>query len=76
MTDAAAPGAPDFRIVTPGITDDEVAAVTAVLQAALEELAAAEGANTVRTVSAWERSQRSVRTPITPGPGKWRSFEG
>ena len=67
---------PDLRIISRAVTADEIAAVTAVVQGALEELAAAEDVKGGRRVSAWERSQRSIRTTITPGPGKWRSFEG
>ena len=67
---------PELRIVSRNVTADEVAAVTAVLHGALEELAASEEANAGRRVSAWERSQRAVRGTLSPGAGKWRSFEG
>ena len=53
---------------------EEVAAVTAVLSAALEELADANARESVVTTSAWQRGQRNIRQPIHPGPGAWRSF--
>ena len=67
---------PPLRIVSRNVTDDEIAAVTAVLQAALEEHAALNDAHEGTSVSAWERSTRGLRSTLTPGPGKWRSFEG
>ena len=61
--------------VTAGNPDDlELAAVTAVLTAALEELAAESGARKDAGPSAWERSQKSLRQPLSPGNGAWRSF--
>lgn len=66
----------DLRIVSKGATTEEVAAVTAVLQAALDELAANLDAEARPVVSAWQRSQRGVRGPLRPGPGAWRSFSG
>jgi hypothetical protein len=57
-------------------TSAEVAAVTAVVSAALEELADENARQSATVVSAWQRSQRSVRGPITPGYGAWRAFSG
>jgi ribosomal protein S12 methylthiotransferase accessory factor YcaO len=71
-----APPAGDLRIVSPGATPEEIAAVTAVLRAALEELAAAHERDGVPVVSAWQRSQRPIRATVTPGVGAWRSFSG
>jgi hypothetical protein len=73
-----APDAPaaDLRIVSTGASTEEVAAVTAVLTAALQELADDLGAAGAPRVSAWQRSQRPVRAQITPGPGSWRGFSG
>lgn len=65
-----------IRIVSHGADAADVAAVTAVLTAALDELAAAQAAEGGVTVSAWQRSQRQLRTPLTPGAGAWRSFSG
>ncbi len=67
---------PDLRIVSAGAQPDEVAAVTAVLRGALDELAAGLEVDGEPTVSAWRRSQRPIRAPITPGRGAWRSFAG
>ncbi len=64
---------PRLRVVSRNATTAEIAAVTAVLTAALEELANGQSAEGPR-VSAWQRSQRDLRKPITPGPGAWRSF--
>ncbi|HOB56410.1 MAG: acyl-CoA carboxylase subunit epsilon [Microbacteriaceae bacterium] len=63
-----------FRIISKNATDEEIAAVSAVLQVALDELAAAQGPDDGPVVSAWNRSQRGLRSPLTPGPGAWRSF--
>ncbi len=67
------PGA-SIRVVSRGATDSEIAAVTAVLTAALDELAAANDAETPAGPTAWQRSQRTLRTPLTPGPGAWQRF--
>ncbi|MBK4348883.1 acyl-CoA carboxylase subunit epsilon [Lacisediminihabitans sp. G11-30] len=60
-------------------TPTELAAVTAVVLAMVEEaqdeehaLAAAASAHTGQ--SAWQRSQRPIRRPLRPGFGAWRSF--
>lgn len=63
---------PDIRIVSTGATDEEVAAVTAVIAASLEELAGAQHVDEGTRVSAWARSQRPVRAPLRPGAGAWR----
>ena len=77
MTASAADGAPaTLRILSPGATEEEVAAVTAVLHSALDELAGGMSVEGEARVSAWQRSQRSVRAPLTPGPGAWRDFSG
>lgn len=65
-----------IRIVSSNATDAEIAAVTAVLTAALDELAAAQAAESAVPVSAWQRNQRQLRTPLVPAAGAWRSFSG
>jgi hypothetical protein len=60
---------------SPNATD--LAAVTAVLAGVLEELAAEQGRLEQQAASsAWERSQRTVRAPLHPQAGAWRSFSG
>ena len=54
----------------------DLAAVTAVLEAAVEEAADENARLAVTGPSAWQRSQRSVRTPVHPAHGAWRSFAG
>jgi gamma-glutamyl:cysteine ligase YbdK (ATP-grasp superfamily) len=65
-----------IRIVSRNTTDNDVAAVTAVLQAALTELADAEDAHPSESRSGWSRSQRDIRSRLEPGAGAWRSFSG
>lgn len=64
----------DIRVVSPNATPEEIAAVTVVITQALDELAEELGAAAAPGVSAWQRSQRSLRRPLSPGPGAWRSF--
>jgi hypothetical protein len=66
----------DIEILSGNPDADDMAAVTAVLAGVLEELAAEQGRRQQATTSAWERSQRTVREPVHPGPGVWRSFSG
>ena len=66
--------APEFRIVSGNPSPEELAAVTAVLSGVLEELSAEQGRRADSGPTAWEISQRPIRTPITPGPGAWRGF--
>jgi len=75
--DAALEATPaHLRIVTSGVTPEEVAAVTAVVEAALEELAAEMTADSAPPVSLWHRGPSSVRGTLRPGSGEWRSFTG
>ncbi|MET1017455.1 MAG: acyl-CoA carboxylase subunit epsilon [Leifsonia flava] len=66
----------DITFITQGVTDEEAAAVTAVLSAMLAEESA--GATTAPPAgqNAWQRSQRALRQPLTPGSGQWRGFSG
>jgi hypothetical protein len=70
-TDAAATS---FTIVAGDPTPAEVAAVTAVLGAALEEIASDHDRESSTGTSAWQRSQRAIRTPIVRGHDAWRGF--
>ncbi|MEP6843711.1 MAG: acyl-CoA carboxylase subunit epsilon [Pseudolysinimonas sp.] len=62
----------DIRITGGDPTDDEIAALTAVLSVALDELSGDSRRRQRLTPTAWERSQRAVRTPLTPGA--WQGF--
>ena len=57
-------------------TAAEVAAVTAVLAATLEEARGNAAAQDRPVISAWQRSQRPLRRVLHPGAGQWRGFSG
>jgi len=65
---------PELRILTPSATEEDIAAVTAVLRAALDELASQSAMENNVLPSAWQRSQRPMRSGITPGASTWRTF--
>ena len=73
IPDAPAPG---LRIVGGNPTPAELAAVTAVLTAVLDELSSEHEKLAESGPDAWQRSQRPIRTQLTPGRGAWRSFSG
>jgi hypothetical protein len=62
----------DIRITGGHPSDEDIAALTAVLTVALDELAGDHRRRQRLTPSAWERSQRGVRTPLIPGT--WKTF--
>jgi Acyl-CoA carboxylase epsilon subunit len=64
-----------LRIIAGSPTSQELAAVTAVLAAALDE-AAAEQVQDAPRRSAWDRTGIPLRTTLQPGPGAWRGFTG
>ena len=64
----------DIQITGGSPTAEEVAAVTAVLQASLAELAAEQELLSAAGPTAWQRSQRQLRSPLHPGQGAWRGF--
>ena len=66
---------PDLRVLSESATDEDIAAVSAVIEATLAELAD-DAADVTPGQSAWQRSQRSMRTPLRQGPGEWRAFPG
>jgi len=68
-----------FRVISGDPTPTELAAVTAVVLALVEEAqdeeyALAAAASVRSGQSAWQRSQRAVRRPLRPGFGAWRGF--
>ncbi|MHC5795214.1 acyl-CoA carboxylase subunit epsilon [Lacisediminihabitans sp. FW035] len=73
--DGDAGTAPEFDVVAGSPTAEELAAVTAVITSMIEEVEDGRRAEGPR-VSAWQRSQRSIRAPLHPGAGAWRSFSG
>ncbi|MBG6239522.1 hypothetical protein IWX78_002509 [Mycetocola sp. CAN_C7] len=64
----------DVHILRGSPTPDEIAAVTAVLTTAVVEEAANADAVPTNGPSAWQRSQRVMRSPLTAGAGRWRNF--
>ena len=74
MTPSTGSGQADIRVVSRSATPEDIAAVTVVVTQALAELADELGAEAGPGVSAWQRSQRQLRTPLSPGPGAWRGF--
>lgn len=70
MSDAA------FSILSGNPTPEELAAVTAVLEALFEEQIENDRHAEHRGQSAWQRSQRGLRATLAPGYGAWRSFGG
>jgi hypothetical protein len=76
---SAEQGAPlELRFVAGSPSDEEIAAVAAVLGAAIEELSArgGDGSGSRRASgSAWSRSQRDLRVTLRPGPGRW-AYQG
>ena len=65
--------ASDIVFSTRSVTPAETAAVSAVLTAAIAEAASAELAAPAHP-SAWQRSQRRLRSPLPHGTGAWRTF--
>jgi hypothetical protein len=66
----------DFRVLSGNPTPAELAAVTAVLGAMLEEAEESRRLSRGHGQSAWQRSQRPIRGSLSPGYGAWRSFSG
>jgi len=73
-TAATTATASPFRFIGGNPSAVEIAAVTAVLTGALEELSAEHERDSGVRQSAWQRSQRAIREPLRPGYGAWRSF--
>jgi hypothetical protein len=65
-----------ISFVTRGVSDAEVAAVTAVLRVLLHEESDNLRRSPDRGRSAWDLGQRAIRSPLQPGAGRWRSFTG
>ena len=74
MTDVQPTVAPDISVLAGDPDEREFAAIAAVLSGVLDELAAEQGRRELAGPSAWERSQRALRGPLTPGHGQWRGF--
>jgi len=76
MTDTDNPGfdPAELTFVTTGVTEQEAAAVTAVLRALLR----AESDNLRATphgiTTPWQDSQRNTRAPLARGDERWRGF--
>ncbi|QPZ40192.1 acyl-CoA carboxylase subunit epsilon [Paramicrobacterium chengjingii] len=63
-----------FRFVRGNPTEEEIAAVSAVIASAVAEARESGLANGEQAPSEWTRSQRPIRHTLTPGPGRWRNF--
>jgi hypothetical protein len=66
----------DITVISGNPDAEDLAALTAVLAGVLEELAEEQGRREAAVTSAWSRTQRNLRSPIQPGVGAWRSFNG
>ncbi|XVV03050.1 acyl-CoA carboxylase subunit epsilon [Actinosynnema sp. CA-248983] len=69
QTETAEPGRPYLRVVRGNPTDEELAALTAVVTT----LGTGQAEEDVPRRSAWSDPTRMVRRPLPHGPGAWRS---
>ena len=73
----AEPAAVDVRVTAGNPSEEEIAAVTAVLAALAEQRGSVPAEDAVvPPPSAWDRSRRGIRSPIEVGRGRWRGFSG
>ena len=70
--DAAGTDAP-FLLIKGDATDEEVAALVAVLQGVAAATATAAASQEAPVVSQWGSPHRKVRTAYPHGPGGWRA---
>lgn len=64
----------EVRVVAGNPTEEELAAVIAVLEGLALELEGTRAKATEKAASAWRLSQRPIRQPIIPGFTRWRTF--
>ncbi|MCU1447550.1 acyl-CoA carboxylase epsilon subunit [Cryobacterium sp.] len=79
MTDTQNPGGldpADLIFLTGGVTDQEAAAVTAVLRALLREESDSLRASPAAARSAWRDNQRAIRADLARADDRRRSFTG
>jgi hypothetical protein len=77
VASSEAPSEASIRVVAGSPSAEELAGVTAVLAALEAEEAAAAARRTIqRGPSGWQESQRSLRAPLHPGPGRWGRAQG
>jgi hypothetical protein len=69
---SGAAAVPGIRVLGGAPTEEELAAVTAVIAALAARPAVERPVR--RAPDAWQRSQRAVRGTLVPGPGRWRGF--
>ncbi len=73
--DSASQPAPDVVILSPFVSDDETAAIVAVVGAALAN-EAFEARRSAPPANAWVRGRRGLRGPLEVGKTKWQGFSG
>ena len=65
----------DIHVVSGNPTPEELAAVIAVLEGVVaEQLEGTRRRRRAAHPDAWAANQRPVRTPISPGLTRWRTF--
>ncbi|MET0725813.1 MAG: acyl-CoA carboxylase subunit epsilon [Leifsonia sp.] len=65
----------EISFITRHVSPEQAAAVTAVLSSVLREESDLHRREPDAAADAWARSQRALRAPLTPGAGRWRSFD-
>ena len=65
-----------IRVLSAGLSPEEVAAVTVVVEAAVAAELEVLHDEPMIAPSAWSRSQRSMRQELHPGRHEWRAFGG
>jgi len=65
-----------FAVLSGNPTAEELATVSAVIEAAIAEQGDNDRHSEHQRASAWQTSQRRLRTTLVPGQGVWRSFGG
>ncbi len=63
-----------FSVLSGSPTAEELAAITAVIEALLDEQGENDRKHDRSGQTGWQRSQRNLRGTLAPGYGAWRSF--